>query len=315
MALERTRRRALQIFVGSAACALTPRAGASPYQWRGAALGADVSILFSDTLESRAERAVAGILDEIERLEAVFSLQRLDSELSRLNATGRLQAPSPDFLHVLSLAAQAHRITAGRFDPTVQPLWRFYLDWYAGDRTRARPPEDEIAAARSRVGFARVRIAAEEIVLPAAFSVTLNGIAQGYITDRACALLRAAGFAHVLVDLGETRALDARADGRAWRIELPDGRAAPISTGAIATSAGAATQFAENGDHHIFDPVTGRPARFWRWLSVSHASATLADALSTGFYCLPPDEALRAASSISGVRLWGETLDGKTVEG
>ncbi len=110
MALERTRRRALQIFVGSAACALTRRAGASPYQWRGAALGADVSILFSDTLESRAERAVASILDEVERLEAIFSLQRLDSELSRLNATGRLQAPSPDFLHVLSLAAQAHRM-------------------------------------------------------------------------------------------------------------------------------------------------------------------------------------------------------------
>ncbi len=314
MAGEPTRRRALQIVAATGACALTPGASATGYEWRGAALGADVSLVFSSASEPRAKAVVGSVLDEIERLEAVFSLQREDSEICRLNSSGALRAPSADFLHVLSAARQAHDATSGKFDPTIQPLWRFNIAWYARDRGRRRPTESEIAAARADVGFDRLRMSGDEIVLPAGGALTLNGIAQGYITDRACELIRRAGFAHVLVDLGESRALDARADGGAWRIRLPDGRAIAVAGGAIATSSGVATAFADNGDHHIFDPATGRSAAIWRWLSVAHPSATVADALSTGLSCLPPAEAARVAGAIAGVRLWGETIDGRRLE-
>lgn len=314
MPAKQTRRRVLQIVAATAACAIAPGRGAQSVEWRGAALGADVSILFSRAAEGAATAAVTRIVNEIERLESIFSLQRGDSELSRLNAAGSLSTPSPDLVHVLAIARRAHALTRGRFDPSVQPLWRHYVAWYGEDTARGRPSEEPVEAVRARVGFQRVSATPEEIRLPPDGGLTLNGIAQGYITDRACDLLRAAGFANVLVDLGETRALDARADGGAWRVGLPDESVVSISGGAIATSAGAATAFADNGDHHIFDPVTGRPARVWRWLSVSHPLAVMADALSTGLYCLAPQEALHAIAAIPGARLWGRDIGGAAIQ-
>ena len=68
MAGEPTRRRALQIFAAAGACVLSPGASAAGYEWRGAALGADVSLVFSNSSEARAKAVVASILDEIERL-------------------------------------------------------------------------------------------------------------------------------------------------------------------------------------------------------------------------------------------------------
>ncbi len=314
MPAEPTRRRVLRILAAAGAASLAPPARATTREWRGAALGADVSILFADAGSDAAQAAVTGILAEVERLEAIFSLQRGDSELSRLNAVGRIAAPSPDLAQVLALSREAHAATDGKFDPTVQPLWRFHVDWYAAEKGRPRPGERDLAAVRARVGLSRVRIASDAIELPEGAALTLNGVAQGYITDRACALLRAAGFRQVLVDLGETRALDGRGDGDAWRIALPDGMRVMLSDGAIATSSGAATPLGDKGDHHIFDPATGRSAPHWRWLSVAHASAAMADALSTGLYCLPPEEAARAARAVSGARFWGVTSSGVAVK-
>ncbi len=314
MRAEPTRRRVLRILAAAAAISIAPRAGARSLEWRGSALGADVSILFSGASSADAETAVARILAEVERLESIFSLQRGDSELARLNAAGRLDAPSPDLVHVLSRSREAHRATRGRFDPTVQALWRLHVDWYAADRSRPSPGEGDIAKARAAVGLGRVRSAPDAIELPAGGALTLNGIAQGHITDRATALLREAGFRHVLVDLGETRAIDARADGAAWRLALPDGRGVGLADCALSTSSGAATALGDNGDHHIFDPTTGRPARHWRWLAVAHRSATMADAMSTGLYCLPPEEAARAARATPGVRMWGEAAGSELIE-
>lgn len=308
-----TRRRVLRILAAAAATSLAPRASGKNIEWRGSALGADISILFSSATDGSTDTAVASIICEIERLEAIFSLQRGESELARLNAAGRLDAPSPDLVHVLARAREAYAATHGKFDPTVQTLWKYHVDWYAADPERDRPSESDIADAIGRVGYERVRLAPDAIELPSGAALTLNGIAQGHITDRATALLREAGFRHVLVDLGETSAIDARADGAAWRVALPDGSRIGLADCALATSSGGATRLARNGDHHIFDPTTGRPANHWRWLSVAHRSATVADALSTGLYCLPPPQAIAAARASHGVRLWGETANGEGV--
>ena len=53
-------------------------------------------------------------------------------------------------------------------------------------------------------------------------AVTLNGIAQGYITDRVADLLAQNGLEHVLVDLDELRALGPRADGTPWPVGIED---------------------------------------------------------------------------------------------
>ena len=55
---------------------------------------------------------------EFERLEQVMSRFRPDSELSRLNRAGRIDA-SRDLAEVVELAIAARERTGGVFDPTV----------------------------------------------------------------------------------------------------------------------------------------------------------------------------------------------------
>ena len=52
-------------------------------------------------------------------------------------------------------------------------------------------------------------------------ALTLNGIAQGYVTDRIVDPLRR-GIERCLVDLGETRGAGARPDGRGWQVGIKD---------------------------------------------------------------------------------------------
>ena len=261
-------------------------------------------LLFAGEGSVAPQMAVEAILDEIERLERIFSLERDTSELSRLNRTGRLDAPSPDFVAVMSFCARAHKKMGGLFDPTVQPLWRLYVDWYSSDLDRTPPEGAAFIDAHGRVGFERVSIDPTAISMRERTSLTLNGVAQGYITDCGVELLKQFGFSQVLVDLGEMRALG-RPDRGLWRVDLPEGGGTiGLRGGALATSAGSGTVFAHNGDHHLFDPRTGRPARAWRWLTVHADSAVVADALSTGLYVASREEIEPMISAFPSVSVW-----------
>ena len=137
-------------------------------------------------------------------------------------------------------------------------------------------------------------------------AITLNGIAQGYITDRIVDILREAGIDRSLVDMGETRAMGDRPDGGPWIVGLEDpihsGRVAQrieIENQAVATSGGYGTQFDAAGHfNHLFDPATGGTS--WRYLSVSVVAptATVADALSTAFSLMPLDKTRRIVDAL-----------------
>jgi hypothetical protein len=162
------------------------------------------------------------------------------------------------------------------------------------------------AGGRGLVDYRRIEVDAGRIAFARrGMAVTLNGIAQGYITDRISALLRARGFDNVLVNLGEFRALGGHADGAPWRVAVPDPvqpwrrlRTLALADAALATSGGYGTQFDAAGrHHHLFDPRDGRSAGFYRSVSVLAPDATTADALSTGLSILEPDAARRALAA------------------
>jgi len=259
--------------------------------WTGMALGAKASIHLDGVAPGRAKQVIEACLSEIARLEGVLSLYRDDSQLAVLNRTGRLDQPDPALLAVLSLAGSVHRASNGAFDPTVQPLWRALAE-----RHRGAGGARDLGAAKLVVGFDGVRIEPARIsFIRPGMALTLNGIAQGFITDRIAELLRAHGLTHVLVDIGEMRALDGRDDATPWpvsiRSSVPD--AAPAKTlrlreRALATSETLATTFDAGGKvGHILDPRSGRPARSSRLVSVEADTAALADALSTALCVMP----------------------------
>ena len=294
------RRRFIAISAGAAASAALPAHAETLCHWRGVALGAEASISFA---HPQAEAIVARAVAEIARLEAVFSLYRIDSALMRLNAIGQLDAPPFELLDCLALCGRVHAATAGLFDPTIQPLWALYAASHAAGRA---PDAAAIAQVMPRVGWAGVAFDSTAIRLRPGMQLTLNGVAQGYIADRVAALLAAEGLTDILVNTGELRALGRGPRGGGWPVRIDGAGAVALRDRALASSAPLGTVFDVAGlVGHILDPLTGLPARgHWRLVSISAPRAAVADALSTAC-CMMADEAaiLRTVSAFTDARI------------
>jgi thiamine biosynthesis lipoprotein len=279
--------------------------------WRGPVLGALGRISLHHPDRATAERLIAAALAEIRRLEAMFSLWRGDSLLSVLNRRGVLAAPPSAMVELLTRARAVAELTSGAFDPTVQPLWALHAAHFAvAGADPAGPPAAALEAALALVGHHHLHVAPDRIALARrGMALTLNGIAQGFITDRVVTLLRAGGIAHTLVDLGEARALGKHPAGRPWRAALADPAAPGHAWGEVALSGRALASSSDSGfvfDRagritHLLDPRSGRSPRRYRAVSVLAADATLADALSTGFALMPEEAIADALAALPGV--------------
>lgn len=306
-----SRRRFIAIGAAAAGVAALPgtsRARVPVATWRGIALGADASATLAGISQSQARPLFARMEAELGRLEGIFSLYRAQSALSRLNRLGRLRNPPPELLELLSLSDTIHAATEGAFDPTVQPLWSLYADAVMRNRM---PRESEIRAARRRIGWQALRYDSDlvEFARPG-MALTLNGIAQGYVTDRITELLRARGFGNILIDMGEIRASGTRPGGGPWRAGIadPDGGVLPLRIGlsdrALATSAPAATVLDSAGRiGHIFDPRPAATGTRWRQVTVSADRAALADGLATALCLLPRKAIARAIGSFATAKV------------
>jgi len=262
------------ITISAAAMAATATQ-AAPARWQGYAMGGEVSLTLYGGARADLDAAVA----EISRIEKLFSIYDPNSELSRLNkkSGGRL---SPDTAQLLSLCDRVYHVTNGLFDPTVQPVFR------AAFEGRTLPWH--------LVGWARVRLDPGSLNLAAGQELTLNGIAQGYATDRVRDLLTERGFTKALVSVGEQSAI-----GGPFRLALEDPQhgfigVRTLADSAIATSSPGALHL--QAGMHIFDPA-GNATPLWSTVSVEAKTAALADGLSTALCMAPRDQVAQVAKS------------------
>ncbi len=311
--MKLTRRRFIGIAAASALSGPASGRAASDVRWRGQALGAEASITLAHPDRRRADAVLLVCREEIRQLEQVFSLFRRQSAIVRLNRDGRLDDAPAALIELLGIAHHFSAISDGAFDITVQPLWQLFS--HGGDC-----PEPA-KALLDLVNWRQVHADGRAISFGLSdMAITLNGIAQGYITDRVAMVLRAHGFDRVLVNMGEYRGLGRRADGRRWRVGIghPDGRGLLDSIGlenqAVATSSALGTPLGCTGDglaHHLFDPRTGKPAASWQSVSVIADRAVIADGLSTTIAVAEPAHAERLLKEGGGRRMILLAADGE----
>lgn len=288
------RRRFLSISAAAMACAGMPLEARPMSRWTGWAMGARASMTLSGGLPDTEARSIfSAVEQELSRLEEIFSLYRPGSQIRQLNAAGVLPDPAPELLEVLSLCDTLNAVSGRAFDPTVQPLWQAHAT--AHSEGRVLSPE-AMSRLRSRIGWHHLSFGAREVrFTQAGCGLTLNGIAQGYITDRIAALLRRRGLSDILIDMGEIAALGAKP----WQVGIaaPEGGIVDritLQDRAVATSAPMGTPLVPALDlGHIFDPRDGMTRPHHTLISVSARSAALADGLSTAF-CLMPGAELQA---------------------
>ncbi len=323
------RRRFLSILASAGLAGLAPlglrgSAAATGLEgWTGTALGADASITLAGFEASEAAALFRRCREEINRLEDMFSLHRPGSLISRLNKWGQVADHTGDFVSLVETAKTVSVLTAGAFDPTVQPLWRLYADHFARGGAPTGPPNTAVARARGLVDYTALAHTHRRVSFARpGMALTLNGIAQGYITDRVTALLKRAGADHVLVNMGEYAALGRRPSGEPWRIGIRDPRSplgvcetVALSDAALATSGGYGTVFDPAGRfHHLFDPKTGESTNRYLSVSVRHPRATLADAFSTAFSAMKEATIRDVTSKVEGMRVFIVRRDGEVVK-
>jgi len=301
---------------------------ARPVRWEGTALGAPASIQLYHTDEAQARAAIAAGLNELKRLEAIFSVYRADSAISALNHDGVLENAPADFIALLTHALSLARISDGVYDPTVQPLWQTYFRHFTGaNPDPAGPAPRELEAALALVDWRAVEVDTDRRRIAFArpgMGLTLNSGAQGYITDRVTDVLRAHGFDRMLVDMGEPRALSTKPDGSAWRIGIanpadPDRTVATLDVvdQCVSTSGGYGTLFDPAGAFtHLMDTRTGRTAPALLGVSVVANTGTVADGLSTAMLMAPATRRLAILRAAGGTKALYVTPEGvvSTVE-
>lgn len=306
-----SRRRFISIVAGTAA-SLQGQARAKPQtRWQGTLMGAAAQIDIQGVDEAQAQAFIRRSFAEARRLERIFSLYRDDSALSQCNRDGFLLAPPAEFAALLRRCQELHRLTGGRFDPTIQPLWAFYAAHFARDPEIA-PDAKILQSIRTRVGIEKLKVTDDRVLFTrSGMALTFNGIAQGFITDRIATLLTDAGFDHCLVDLGEIRATGPKLAGEPWMVGMrsADGGEGivsqwPLRSGAIATSSANGFMFSADGlFNHIFDPVSARCARPGRSISVTAPDATAADGLSTAFALMEDDDIQACLQGLSDINV------------
>ncbi len=253
--------------------------------WRGIVLGTEASIQLNCESERKAERILKTCVSEIQRLERIFSLYDERSNLAQLNINKRLPLPPSELVDILEKALHFSRITHGVFDVSIQPLIIAYREHFSNPNNTGLPRD--LREALKAVDYRQIEISKQEIRLkhPNA-AITLNGIAQGYITDKISNLLRNEGYGHTLIDLGEKRALDTHPSGRNWQLGLANGfgvhDVTELNNKALSSSGGYGTTFDKSGKHHhLIDPRTGLSVNLHASVHVVANTATTADALST----------------------------------
>ena len=193
------------------------------------AMGTDIELLLDAEDEEQTRSALRAVEEEFERLEAILSRFRPESDLSRLNREGKIEAP-PDLERVVELALEAREQTGGRFDATVHDA----LVQAGYDRSFELVAPDAAAdpIEGARCG-GRVTIDPETgtIELEPGFHIDLGGIGKGYAVDRAIEILAVSG--PCLVNAGGDLAVRGN---ELWPVAIEDGPTLELERGAIATS-------------------------------------------------------------------------------
>ncbi len=252
--------------------------------------------------------AVQAAVDEINRLDDLWSVGNSESEISILNENGSVIL-SDETYTVVKEALELYDSTGGLFDITVYPLM---VEWGFTTEDYKVPTDEKIKELLKLTGIDKISLDDEthQITLETGTQIDLGGIAKGYTSAKIMDIFSEYGVVSGLVSLGgNVQLYGTKVDGSDWRVgvENPDNTIKALSTSdyigvvqisdkALITSGGYQRYFIdENGEkhHHIIDPRTGSPSNSGL-ISVTIVSddGLLADGLSTSLFIMGKDDAI-----------------------
>lgn len=273
--------------------------------------------------EARATAALEAAYAEIDRIEALISSWRDDSETTLINRNAGVTpvSVSDELFQLIKRAQKVSRLTNGAFDITfagAYHVWDFRAD------PPILPDPAAVEAALAHVGYRRLLLdeARRTVYLedPEA-KIGFGAIGKGYAANRAAALLKREGATGGVINAGgDLYVFGRRENGAQWSVAITDPRDRdhvfawlPLDEGAIVTSGDYEKFFIHNGKRysHIIDPTTGRPVDHLRSVTIICPDAELADALATSVFILGPEKGLDLVNRLKSVEALLIDADGK----
>ena len=252
--------------------------------------------------------AIEKAFQEMERVQSLLTIHTDTSALSELNRHKYLKHPPVELREVISRAVYYGDLSGGAFDVTVKPLLDLYRSSYLNhDRL---PAPSEVRTCLKSVGYASIVLGEGSIEIgnPRA-SVTLDGIAKGYVVDRGLGLLQDLGIKRALINAGgDARALGKKTGGP-WLLALKNPfieedvlAVIELDDRAVATSGDYEAFFSPNkSNHHIIDPRTGHSPTSLTSVTVVAPTCMDADALATSITILGIEEGMALIESLADV--------------
>ncbi len=233
-----------------------------------------------------AEAAENAAVDEMVRLQAVFTVFDPESDLCRWRS-GRTDGVPTELAECLAAAEHWWSLSGGAFHPAAA---RLRERWLAAESDQRLPADVELVRITADLATLPFRARQGQVIRTGDCSgVDLNAVAKGYIVDRAVdTAARSAGVVDVMVNAGGD--LCHRGDlvlrvGVENPAELGSAPAAVIALagGAIATSGSVHRGFRIAGTWygHVLDPRTGWPVTDRPSTTVRAPDAMTADAVAT----------------------------------
>lgn len=237
----------------------------------------------------------------ISDLEGQLSVTDPDSALYAVNAsgsgtlTGRANT-------LMGQALDLCRRTDGALDLSIYPVVRAW-GFTTGDYQV--PDDAALADLTALVDYARIDYdpASGAVALPTGMEIDLGSVAKGCAGREAAQLLRQAGVASALLNLGgNIQTVGSRPDGDPWQIGVKDPATGQpmmvlsIRDQAVVTSGGYERYFQQDGRTywHIMDPDTGRPAENGlRSVTIVGDDGLVCDGLSTALFVMGLERAAR----------------------
>ena len=257
----------------------------------------EVVIIHKDA--SYAQQAAWAAFDELDKLEQQLSRFIENSDISRIN---NLAADQPlqlslETFECLRLCGSLYDQTDRAFNITIGSL----MDcWLNKDKTLRSPSIEQLNQARQCTGLHLIKLDETEHtvqLLTSHVQIDLGGIGKGYAVDQMAKLLNDWGINAALINGGCSSVL--ALGKKDWHLTLSNPANPKKTLAHIYPQDRAVSGSGLQKGPHIIDPRSAQPIKGKKAAWVCAPTAAAADALSTAFMIMSPDQVRQYCSSHS----------------
>lgn len=272
-------------------------------------MGTYVNIIIYADKDKDSQKILASGFAKIDELSKIASNYDIESSVTKLNNNGFIDNAPAELVEIIQLSKDYNKITKGAFDITIDPILTLWSEGLWKESKEVQ--QEKVLETLNYVGSDKISINGSNIKLEKeGMSVTLGGIAKGYIVDKVIETLKAQGINNALVNAGgDIATLGSKPGGDLWDVSLenPDNTNEKIVEFAlagksIATSGNYYRYFDPKKEAaHIIDPRTGYTADKCISATIVAENATIADILATSVFVLGPQEGISLVDSLDNV--------------